>query len=1095
MIEDAATMYPLKVDVKNPFEIQDVGRNHKVQDVADAMSEAGLINGEEWWSIVDKAVIDFSTGAEDLAASQPAWERAREILAESGYDSLSYVNTVEDAGSEVIMPLYQDQVRSRWAQFDPDKKLSPSLMAGSAGAAVLAGSEKSEASEVRTPEEILAQVNRTEVGSDAPVRSVEEILASVNSDDAIPAMDGGDGLGTIETVLGYWNQYNRGVTMGGSDEIVARGRAALDEWIDERTGAGKIIEDATGDPYKDLDNFSEVVKMYEKDERIRRDAFLDANPISGTLMEIAGGMVTGGATFKALSALAPAAGMGIRGAGAGLIDGAIYGFLDGDGTVAERFENAAKLAGGGLLLGAAMPKALEVLGKGAAAAGSKISKFRADRKLMSTAGDVYNNVSDNIIIARAQGLDEAAAVEAALQTTRTSPQAYASVKELLGKTSEAIPSVQSAKLSAPGIEASKRSLSRTPSGWLRKVGKPSEYLKQGFVKIVDRLAEQSPELANALRDFEMRVHRRTGKWMEQAQQFETAFKQLNSAQKEVVARALRNRDWDDATEILGYQVTRPLKRLLNEVGFDLKGVGYDLRMQDGYFPSHVKDYDGLMQQMGSDFGTELQQKLATVTNDGQRNRIIAEHFKKTEALRDGNLSHTKARTYDKVSNEMMKFYDDPINVLSSYIHQAASDIEMKTFFDKSGGGGSLRQLLNKRAHDLDVAADGDALQEAIGALIEKSGKIGDFMAEKEIRAVLSARFGPGRQSMGEFMRGTKNLGTTAALANVPSTITQLGDIANGLYLNGIRSTLKGVVRAARDNGYMHLDDIGLDNRLTIDVNADHVGWTSKLLDTSLGWTGFKKMDRFGKRVLIEGAMNKATKQLTKQGAKGEAAFRKQWGATFGDETDSLIAAIRNSEVDDNVRLMAYNVVSDAQPISLSEMPEAYLRHPNGRLLYTLKSYAVNQINLLKKTIKDPRVPDKTKGEAITDLGRFLMYTGLVNGTVEEVKDLVRLDVEQVRPEDIPMNVAESLLKLGFQSRYTMDRYIERGDIKGWLLNMVAPPMPHFTSPAKNIPVAGTYIDDFFMGGRDKRAKRLAKERGEFYLDTSLDMDLDLDLDL
>jgi hypothetical protein len=357
MIEDAATMYPLKVDVKNPFEIDDVGRNHKVQDVADAMAEAGLINGEEWWSIVDKAVIDFSTGAEDLAASQPAWERAREILAESGYDSLSYVNSVEDAGSEVIMPLYQDQVRGRWAQFDPDKKLSPSLMAGSAGAAVLVGSENSEASEgLSTADALAAMRNREAEGG-------------------IPAMDGGDGLGTIETVLGYWNQFNRGVTMGGSDEIVARGRAALDEWIDERTGAGKIIEDATGDPYKDLDNFSEVVKMYEKDERIRRDAFLDANPISGTLMEIAGSMVTGGATFKAISALAPAAGMGIRGAGAGLIDGAIYGFLDGDGTVAERFENSAKLAGMGLALGAAAPKALEVLGKGAAAAGSKISKF------------------------------------------------------------------------------------------------------------------------------------------------------------------------------------------------------------------------------------------------------------------------------------------------------------------------------------------------------------------------------------------------------------------------------------------------------------------------------------------------------------------------------------------------------------------------------------------------------------------------------------------------------------------------------------------------------------------------------------------------
>lgn len=56
----------------------------------------------------------------------------------------------------------------------------------------------------------------------------------------------------------------------------------------------------------------------------------------------------------------------------------------------------------------------------------------------------------------------------------------------------------------------------------------------------------------------------------------------------------------------------------------------------------------------------------------------------------------------------------------------------------------------------------------------------------------------------------------------------------------------------------------------------------------------------------------------------------------------------------------FNELAEIQPITLSEMPERYLKHPNGRIMYALKSFTLKQIDVLRKNI----VQEWNKGNKI-----------------------------------------------------------------------------------------------------------------------------------
>jgi len=121
-------------------------------------------------------------------------------------------------------------------------------------------------------------------------------------------------------------------------------------------------------------------------------------------------------------------------------------------------------------------------------------------------------------------------------------------------------------------------------------------------------------------------------------------------------------------------------------------------------------------------------------------------------------------------------------------------------------------------------------------------------------------------------------------------------------------------------------------------------------------TGFRAIDRLGKETAMNAAFLKNTKLInrTSRGKKtnltGEQEFRKKWGKAYGKDIDQVVADIKTGKVTEMSKFHAFNELSDMQPISMMEMPQLYLDIPNGRILYSLKTFTLKQWDVARRNV-------------------------------------------------------------------------------------------------------------------------------------------------
>ena len=124
----APRTYPAVVATNNPLRLPDLGTWHTDKMVGALKKEFPA----------DHDLLDQMDDIGDV----------RNFLQSKGYDSIVYKNSAEDEGHDSYIkftgspeaPNFVTGVRSPWAQFDPTKLSSPSLLAGVGGAAAMAPS-------------------------------------------------------------------------------------------------------------------------------------------------------------------------------------------------------------------------------------------------------------------------------------------------------------------------------------------------------------------------------------------------------------------------------------------------------------------------------------------------------------------------------------------------------------------------------------------------------------------------------------------------------------------------------------------------------------------------------------------------------------------------------------------------------------------------------------------------------------------------------------------------------------------------------------------------------------------------------------------
>jgi hypothetical protein len=265
------------------------------------------------------------------------------------------------------------------------------------------------------------------------------------------------------------------------------------------------------------------------------------------------------------------------------------------------------------------------------------------------------------------------------------------------------------------------------------------------------------------------------------------------------------------------------------------------------------------------------------------------------------------------------------------------------------------------------------------------------------------------------------------------------------------------------------------------------GRTAKILDSVLKLTQFKRVDMYGKKVLLNSSMRKYKKMVTSNADELDRFRDKYKDAFTPDELNRTVTAMRDGKLTKEVKFVLWNDLSDVQPVSLAEMPLAYLNHPNGRMLYALKSFTLKQFDIIRRdSLRDISNGNVTKG--VFNLSKIVLTLTLANASTESIKNFIL-----GKDVDFGDAVHTNIWKNFGLSDYLV-RKAGEGKVTETIGNMVFPTglfdLPFsmasmatdgdentsaLAEGAKNLPVFGRVFNYWFGDGLEKYHERQERE--------------------
>ena len=446
----------------------------------------------------------------------------------------------------------------------------------------------------------------------------------------------------------------------------------------------------------------------------------------------------------------------------------------------------------------------------------------------------------------------------------------------------------------------------------------------------------------------------------------------------------------------------------------------------------MKDYDGLLKHLGREKAGLYDEALNVYASTNKMDVKDIPASKRADIIdqvirgvfRKGDtaiMPNAKQRKFKRIEDpELLKFYEDPATSLSYYIQNSRDTIEKAKFFGRAG---------------LSRTSTGDvAVEKSIGHLLAKISADTPMSAQqqRQLHEMLRSRFTEGEVAPNKFFSTTRDLGYMGTIGNPISALTQLGDVGVSLYRNGIAETISALFGKKNYTAV----EMGIEHTIAHELQNERL--TSKALNKLFTGVGFRAIDNLGKSTLMTAAIKK-NENLVKT-PKGEAKFREKWQGIFGDDIDSVITDLKMGNKTENTKFLAFNELSETQPISLLEMPQKYLDVPNGRIFYMLKSFTLKQIDLVRRDVVQQAMKGNYRdaGKNAFLLASFLAAAGVPVGMV---KDYLRGRDVDMSVEGLSDRAMWSVLGVFGMNQYITDRYLGRGDLMGAIQNTLTPASP------------------------------------------------------
>lgn len=594
-----------------------------------------------------------------------------------------------------------------------------------------------------------------------------------------------------------------------------------------------------------------------------------------------------------------------------------------------------------------------------------------------------------------------------------------------------------------------------------------EYLKQqqssGFIgraltPISGRLRRIHPKLATQMRRMEFNMQRQNIADIEQAEPFLKSLRAIRRSSKadyQALDLALKNQN-DKAVNVIlekyDQQVSYKELRALLDTAFErAHEADIPIEYRDEYYPRLITDLDGLMEYLGQnspDLQNAIKEEIQKLEleriekgkaplSETEKTRIVNDYLKRMYPLRKKRPANAEDRKIDIIDEELNQFYARPEDALLNYINNLNEDIAFRDFFGK-----------HKVLEDGDKALNIDRsiglyLNDLLNQGLISYDDLKELHDPQNKSGILNARFGF-RATRGTA-RVVRELGYLTTMGQISSAITQLTDQAFSIWYSGLQHHAPNAAKALIAMNEIKARELGVD-RIGEEFRTKR--GLATWLDRVFTATGLKAFDRFGKNTLVNAAIDKWRARARKDKLSASDMNELRW--MFGSEAESIIEDLREERRSVNTDFLAYNVLSNFQPVSLSEMPAVYLQHPNGRILYMLKTFTLKQLETYRREILDTTKLALQRGEyrqaginMAKGLG-LLVVLWLTGMTTDAIKDFIYF---QDDPEWDDLGW-DNIWKLFGFSRYHI--YIARNrSVTEAALKLTTLPAPYVEYPAED----------------------------------------------
>lgn len=514
--------------------------------------------------------------------------------------------------------------------------------------------------------------------------------------------------------------------------------------------------------------------------------------------------------------------------------------------------------------------------------------------------------------------------------------------------------------------------------------------------------------------------------------------------------ALRNKDTNTAERLakdngLYPDYIRALS-VLNDIWTRAQESGIGGKTLEKYWPSKVKDYDGLMAALeGTGIRTMLDEAIYKIEKESKSTLLNEERGaildKLLRGYQQGKITLTdpryaKARTIGKVTPELNQFYAPLHESLLDYVQVMNRQIENNKFFGKgslSSADKVLKEIVGDEEFHSMVKTDSD-LKDSIGTLIyrlKKDGLITTTDQEFRLKKTLHVIFNPARTSA--WVSGVINTTTGAMLSNLGSVLVQIQDMALAAEQAGRVRSVIGASKSLMGKSEVTLEDIGFDAHVReLITDISNQGRSAFVVNEVMKWTGMNKIEKTTSEAAINGTLNRYRALANSNPAKMEKMLKDNYGFN-SEEIAGIMEDLRTGEVSTDIKLLLFQVLSDIKPMSLLEVPKKYLQSNELKLLYSLKKYQIKLMDVYRRDVYD-EFKSGNKVEATRKLLRLTTSLVLLGMGVDALKDLLFN-----RPvDDVDDYLVENLWKIVGMTKYTGLMAVREG-FGSTLVNIMAPP--------------------------------------------------------